>query len=237
MDLSSASDALNQAILDYEAHIGAFLQTGAEITQLRNRAAAYSGVSDAAVAQKAQAIVAKCNGALSSFNGVQSQAISTAQQASALQSQIKSDPQWQALMSADTSVLGYQTLQALASKASQISGVVQNLVGIENQIDGHLNDTMPGLRADVDDLDNLAQGKGIAGLAHSWSSSLSAGLSSSVSGLSGALGLSSVGTWLAIGTVVALLGPVMLEGLVGAGQRSASRVFHNPPRRRHRRRR
>jgi hypothetical protein len=236
MDLSSASDALNEAILNYEAHIGEFLQTGAEIVQLRDRAAAYSSVQDPAVTSRAQAVVAKANGALASFNGIQQQAITTAQQASQLQSQIKSDPQWQALMTADTSVLGYQTLQALASKAGQISGVVQNLVGIENQIDDHLNNVMPSLRSDVDDLDGYAQGKGFTGLTHSLTSSLTSGVSSAVSNLSSSLGLPKVGTWIGIGLAAAVFGPMIVEGVVGAGARSARRIVYNNPPRRHRRR-
>lgn len=234
MDLPGSSDYLNQALLDYEAHVGGFMQTGAEINTLKSRAAAYTSSKDPAVVSKAQAVVQEANAALANFNDIQSAALSTAQQAGALKSQLDSDSQWKNLMNADTSVLGTAVLSAVTSKATQVYNMAAALVAIESRMDDHLNKVMPTLRSDEDDLENLAQGKGISGVAHSLVSTYTGAVSGVVDKLSSSLGLGDVGKYLAIGAVVLVLGPVALQGLVGA---LAPRPLRNPRRRRRSRRR
>lgn len=236
LDLGSASGALDQAILDYEAHVGEFMTTGAEITTLRDRANAYVGSSDPTVAAKAKAVVDEANSALSNFNDIQSTAIAAAQKANALQTQLKGDANFQNNLTADTSSLGWATLQAFANQATSIAAVAGDLASVESRLEDHLNNTMPSLRSDEQDLENFAQGKGIAGASHGALQSLTSVISGSVSGLSSSLGLSNIGVWLGVGLAVTLFGPMLLEGVMGALV-PRPRTYRNPRRRRRLRRR
>lgn len=232
MDLTGAQSALNDALLQYQAHVGAFMQTGAEAQSLRDRAQAFTSSEDPAVAAKAQAAVQEANAALSDFNNIESSALQAANQASSLKSQIDHDPQWQNLMNADLSSLGWATLDAITSKVKQISDVTAALASVEARIEKHLDDTMPQLRSDVDDVNNLAQGKGISGVAHSLVSTYTGAVSGVVDKLASSLGLGETGKWVGIAAVVLILGPIAVDSLVAA---FVPRPHRNPPRRRRRR--
>jgi hypothetical protein len=229
VDLLGAKDALDQALLDYEAHVGAFMQTGAEISTLRSRAQAYVSSSDAAVAARAQAVIEEANAALAAFKDVQTSALQTAQQASATKSEIENNPQWRNLVNADLSLLGYATLQAVTTETQKAANLVASLGSLEARMDDHLEHTMPKLRSDEQALEDLAAGRGVAGVTHGLIGSLTSSLGSATSGLASSLGLGETGKWIAISAVVLLVGPVALQGLVGA---LAPRPLRNPRRRR-----
>ncbi len=233
MTLLNAREALNEALLQYEAHVGAFMQTGAETSGLKARASAYLESQDPAVVAKAQAVVQSANGALAQFHEIQGSALQAAQKASTLKGQIDRDPQWQSLLSLNTGALGWRTIEALQERIGQVGTIASELAGLDSSMSRHLNSTMPGLRSDVQTLENIAQGKGFSGISHKLTAGITTSLSTSVEKLGSTLGLGKVGTYLSIGAVVMIFGPTFLQGTVAA---FAPRPYRNPRRRRRLRR-
>lgn len=151
---------LSRAIYEYEAKLGAFLSSGKEISDLREKARAYYSTSNNLVKQQAAAVAAKADGLLGDFRSIQEQALATAQAAAALRGKMDSDPVWKNVLSASPLSWGYETAKQAALMFGQATRLAADLALITKRISTH-GKNVSALQADVSGLDNFAQGKGI----------------------------------------------------------------------------
>lgn len=158
------SGVLGKAILDYQAKLGAFLQTGSQINSLKAQAAQYANMKNPDVVSTAQAVVDKANGLLDEFNSIEQDGLTTGQAASALQTQMNQDPLWRNLLQANIggalSNLGTEPLSKARSMFSQVTDMANKLYALDARMDAEIKNTS-GLQSDVDNLSAYAQGKGL----------------------------------------------------------------------------
>lgn len=196
----AVKDLLNRAIADQQAALGDFLRTASELYAVRDQAAELTKVDKVDVSDKAKALVANCNGLLTAGQTVQAAGLDAAAKASAMQTQIQTDPTWQNLLKADFSSLGWGTLQKATQMAGQVTGLVQDLVAVKNRMNDHIAQVNNAKQA-LSDLVDYAQGRGIkatlSSIGSSWASALSPSLNKAV-------------TILAVGAAVWAFGPSLL---------------------------
>lgn len=220
MSFFNVKDQLDRAILEYQAQLGDFLRTGRDLTDAKDRASFYRSADNAAVKAKAQGLISKADGLLANLKSIQASGLDVGGRAAALKAQFDADPNLKALLSTDPNVLGWRTLQVVQEKGATITALVKDLYAVKKSMNAHVSQ-VEDLKDEIGDLDNLAQGKGLASLASSFGSWYGGNMSRVV-------------TILGVGLAVWIFGPTLLSRTIGGAKKA---VFSNPRRRRRRARR
>lgn len=201
MDFSSLPSSLQTAILDYQAKVGEFLQTGAQAQRIGQQAGDYANSSQPEVAQRAQAIQERATVLVSQFNATETQAVAALQKAQSVQASMQNNSLWRNIMSANLSSAGSAVLSYATNLYSQIKGAISGLDAINSQMNAQIKN-VGNLQDDLNNLNDYAQGKGILAPL----SKMVTATGGSIFGLVGNLGSSLKYVGIAAGVLLAVVG-------------------------------
>lgn len=218
----SYQDDLTAAQFAVENKIGQVMSSGSAILATKAKAQAYLSSTNPAVVSQAQAVVSKADGLVANLNSIQADSIGTMKQASDMNTKMNTDPTWQAILTGNTSSLGWASLAVVQTFIGQATNLTQQIYTLSNRADDHLS-AVSDLQSNEADLENFAAGKGVKAMV--------SGFGSSITGaVSGAAGIAtSYMTMIEYGAVAVALFFIwdLAKPFV-----SAARVHKNPRRRR-----
>jgi hypothetical protein len=214
-------DLITRAQFAAQEKIAKVLAAGSQILAVKDRAAAFLAADNAAVKERAGAIISKANGLVANQRQIQSDALQLGAQANVLLAQIQNDPTWKAIQNNPSfmSYAGYAVKAVANNNIGQATALAEQLAGLASRAQTHL-DAVAKLERDQRDLEDFAQGKGF-----------SAKLSS-VGGFFGGVAMRQT-TIFSVGAV--LVGGFMAWQLLAPARAAAHAVQRNPHRRRRRR--
>lgn len=152
--------ALQDASYAIQSKIGAFLQTGSIIKELRSRADVYRSTTNATVNNMAQAAFNRASGLLAQFDAIEKNATKMLTDAAAMREKMAKDPLWASIIAGTTSSFGWATVTAANNYIGSALNLTQQLGSLAGQIDAHMDDVAE-LKDDEGKLENFAAGKGI----------------------------------------------------------------------------
>lgn len=224
--LKAAMAGVNGALPDFQA-------SQADIQGVASQVLPYLDSADNNVKVKAGAVQIEAAGLAQNYAAVYASASATMSQANQTIADMNSDPVWRQVLGLDTGVpadwnsFGYEVRKKVEDMVGAVSATIQDLTTDVKQFQSHLAQVRT-LKADMADLVNLSQGRGLA----AFESRLTGGLSSIGSGAASML---KGPLMVAAGVAVAIMLLPQLMGGAAAGARRA--LYANPRRRRHYRRR
>ncbi len=156
-------DDLDRAGYALRDKVGQVLSSGSKILALRDRAAQYSGSTDANVVTTSNAVVSKANGLLNNYKGIENDSANLSIQANNLRAKMDTDATWQSILTDPAALLasaGWGTVAVVNSYINDAVTVISGLESLTTRANEHLN-SVNQLGSDISDLDSLAQGRGI----------------------------------------------------------------------------